>query len=49
MKRSRRIVIVGGMAGGASAAAKARRIEESTDVANLRGGFLQAKLFHDSF
>src|SRR5271166_3033980 len=32
MKTARRIVIVGGVAGGASAAAKARRIDENADI-----------------
>src|SRR5579863_8811196 len=32
MNNSRRIVIVGGVAGGASAAAKARRIDENADI-----------------
>src|SRR5271166_5876898 len=32
MKTARRIVIVGGVAGGASAAAKARRVDENADI-----------------
>jgi len=32
MKNPRRIVIVGGVAGGASAAAKARRIDENAEI-----------------
>jgi NADPH-dependent 2,4-dienoyl-CoA reductase/sulfur reductase-like enzyme len=32
MKKSKRIVIVGGVAGGASAAAKARRIDENAEI-----------------
>jgi NADPH-dependent 2,4-dienoyl-CoA reductase/sulfur reductase-like enzyme len=32
MKTARRIVIVGGVAGGASAAARARRVDESAEI-----------------
>src|SRR6516225_6441421 len=32
MKASRKIVIVGGVAGGASAAARARRVDESAEI-----------------
>ena len=32
MKTDRRIVVVGGVAGGASAAARARRVDESAEI-----------------
>ena len=38
MKTARRIVIVGGVAGGASAAARARRVDESAEIAIFERG-----------
>jgi NADPH-dependent 2,4-dienoyl-CoA reductase/sulfur reductase-like enzyme/rhodanese-related sulfurtransferase len=38
MKTARRIVIVGGVAGGASAAARARRVDESADITIFERG-----------
>src|SRR5208282_1198029 len=38
MKTARRIVIVGGVAGGASAAARARRIDESAEITIFERG-----------